>query len=123
MQEIYEFLQKCEVYFLATVDGNKPKVRPFHTIDFFEDKLYIQTDKTKNVAKQIKSVPKIEICAARGDKWLRLSGTVKKDDQMSAKEHMLKAYPDVAEKYAEVDFLASGKKKTTANKSSDSGSP
>ena len=103
MQEIYEFLQDCEVYFLSTVDGDKPKVRPFHTIILYEDKFYIQTDKTKKVAKQIKNNPAVELCAINGDNWLRVCGTLKKDEDMHVKECMLENYPDVAQKFAVTD--------------------
>ena len=63
MQEVYDFLKKCGTYYLATVEGDQPRVRPFGTVDIFEDKLYIQTGKVKKVAEQMKENPKIEICA------------------------------------------------------------
>ena len=63
MEEVYEFLKKCGTYYLATIDGDQPRVRPFGTVLIFEDKLYIQTGKAKNVSKQMLANPKIEICA------------------------------------------------------------
>lgn len=63
MKEVYEFLKECGVYYLATVEGNQPRVRPFGTIDLFEDRLYIQTGKVKAVAQQMKANTKIEISA------------------------------------------------------------
>ena len=73
MQEVYEFLKKCGTYYLATVEGDQPRVRPFGTVDIFEDKLYIQTGKVKDVSKQIQKNPKVELCAFDGEKWLRVS--------------------------------------------------
>ena len=72
MKEIYEFLKECGTYFLATCEGDEPRVRPFGTINIFEDKLYIQTGKSKNVSKQIESNPKVEICGLSqdGSKWM-----------------------------------------------------
>lgn len=72
MQKVYDFLKKCGTYYLATVDGDKPKVRPFGTVDIFEDKLYIQTGKVKQISKQIHANPNVEICAFMDGKWLRL---------------------------------------------------
>ena len=75
MKEVYDFLKKVGTYYLATVDGDQPRVRPFGTINIFEDKLYIQTGKAKDVSKQIQKNPKVEISAFDGQIWLRLSGT------------------------------------------------
>ena len=71
MKQVYEFLKKAEVYYLATVEGDQPRVRPFGTIDLFEDKLYIQTGKVKPVANQMKANPKVEISAMAEGKWIR----------------------------------------------------
>ena len=67
MQEVYEFLKACGTYYLATVEGDQPRVRPFGTIDIFEDKLYIQTGKVKDVSKEMQANPKVEICLYRAD--------------------------------------------------------
>ena len=103
MQEVYDFLKKCGTYYLATVDGDKPKVRPFGTVDIFEDKLYIQTGKVKLTSKQIHANPNVEICAFDGGKWLRLSGELFVDDRREAKKHMLDAYPQLRGMYSEND--------------------
>ena len=105
MQEVYEFLKECEVYYLGTLDGQKPRVRPFGTVDIFEDKLYIQTGKSKDVFKQMKKNPHIEICALNNDKdnWLRISATVVPDDSYEAKKHMLDNYPNLQDKYSPDD--------------------
>ena len=99
MYEVYDFLKKCDTYYIATVEGNQPRVRPFGTVDIFEGKLYIQTGKVKNVSKQIQANPKIEICAFDGEKWIRIQATAVPDDRIEAKKHMLDAYPNLQGMY------------------------
>lgn len=99
MEEVYDFLKKCQTYYLATVDGDRPRVRPFGTVDIFEGKLYIQTGKVKDVSKQMQANPQIEICAYDGDRWLRIAATVVRDDRIEAKQHMLDAYPELQNIY------------------------
>jgi uncharacterized pyridoxamine 5'-phosphate oxidase family protein len=103
MQEVYDFLKKCGTYYLATVEGDQPRVRPFGTVDIFEGKLYIQTGKVKEVSKQIQKNPKVEICAFAEGQWLRLAGTLVRDDRVEAKEHMLDAYPNLKDRYSATD--------------------
>jgi len=93
MKEVYEFLKKSETYYLATVEGNQPRVRPFGTVNIFEDKLYIQTGKVKNVSKQMLMNPKIEISGMTGEKWIRVEAAAVEDDRIEAKQSMLDAYP------------------------------
>ncbi len=99
MNKVYEFLKKAESYYLATDEYGQPRVRPFGTINAFEGKLYIQTGKTKDVAKQIAANPKVEICAMTGGEWLRLCGTLAEDDRVEAQESMLDAYPELRDMY------------------------
>lgn len=103
MQDVYDFLKKAGTYFLATADGTQPRVRPFGTIDLFEGKLYIQTGKKKDVAKQILSNPKAEICACMDGRWLRVKTTLVEDDRREAKKHMLDSYPNLRGMYSEDD--------------------
>lgn len=103
MQEVYEFLKKCGVYYLATMDGDQPRVRPFGTIEVFEGKLYIQTGKSKDVSKQIQANPKVEICAFADGKWLRVAGKLVRDDRVEAKKHMLDNYPSLQAMYSAED--------------------
>jgi len=103
MQEVYEFLKQCGTYYLATVDGDQPRVRPFGTIDLFEDKLYIQTGKVKDVSKQIQANPKVELCAFADGKWLRVSAKLVRDDRIEAKKHMLDNYPSLQAMYSAED--------------------
>ena len=95
MKEVYDFLKKCGTYYLATVEGDQPRVRPFGTVDIFEDKLYIQTGKIKNVSKQMEANPKIEISGMADGKWIRVEAIVVEDDRIEPKQHMLDAYPSL----------------------------
>ncbi len=99
MQEVYDFLKKCGTYYLATMEGDQPRVRPFGTIDLFDGKLTIQTGKKKEVSKQMMENPKIEICAFDGQRWLRISATAVEDPRLEAQKHMLDAYPSLQEMY------------------------
>ena len=99
MQRVVDFLKEAETYYLATVDGDQPRVRPFGTINIFEGKLYIQTGKVKDVSKQIHANPKVELCAFKDGRWLRLSGKLVEDDRIEAKQSMLDAYPSLQGMY------------------------
>ncbi len=103
MREVYDFLKQCGTYYLATVDGDQPRVRPFGTVDIFEDRLYIQTGKSKDVSKQIQANPKVELCAFAGGKWLRVAGRLVRDDRVEAKRHMLDSYPQLKAMYSAED--------------------
>ena len=74
MERVVQFLKEAETYYLATVEGDQPRVRPFGTAHIFEGKLYIQTGKVKDVSKQIHANPKVEICAFKNGEWLRVAG-------------------------------------------------
>ena len=99
MQRVADFLKEAETYYLATVDGDQPRVRPFGTVNIFDGKLYIQTGKVKDVSKQIHANPKVELCAFKDGKWLRLSGKLVEDDRIEAKQSMLDAYPSLQGMY------------------------
>lgn len=103
MKEVYEFLKESKTYYLATIDNNTPRVRPFGTIDLFEDKLYIQTGKSKDVYKQIISNNNVEICAFNNGKWIRVTGKLIEDNRVEAKRHMLDNYPELRGMYNEED--------------------
>lgn len=103
MDTVYHFLKDCGTYYIATVEGDQPRVRPFGTINIFDGKLYIQTGHIKNVAKQIAANPKVELCAFNGNEWIRLSGTLVDDDRVEAKKAMLDAYPSLRGMYDEND--------------------
>lgn len=103
MQKVYDFLRKCGTYYLATVDGDQPRVRPFGTIDIFDGKLYIQTGKSKDVSKQIQANSKVEVCAFADGTWVRIAGKLVRDDNRDAKVHMLEAYPHLQAMYSPDD--------------------
>ena len=103
MQEVLEFLKACGVYYLATVDGDEPKVRPFGTAEIFEGKLYIQTGKKKDCYQQLLKNPKAEICSFKDGTWLRLKGKLIPDDRVEAKKDMLDKNPNLRGMYDEND--------------------
>ena len=103
MKRVYDFLKKADVYYLATVEGDQPRVRPFGTVNIFEGKLYIQTGKVKPVSKQIMANPRVEICAFTGGEWLRVACELVEDDRVEAKKSMLDAYPNLRGMYDEND--------------------
>lgn len=103
MDKVFEFLKKAGTYYLATVENDQPRVRPFGTINLFEGKLYIQTGKVKPVSKQISANAKVEICAYIDGTWLRLSGELVEDNRVEAKKSMLDAYPQLRRMYDEND--------------------
>ena len=93
MNEVYEFLKSCGTFYLATTEGDQPRVRPFGAVAVFEDKLYIQTGKVKKVADQMKANPKIEISGMAGGKWIRLTAKAVLDERIEAQQHMLDENP------------------------------
>lgn len=103
MKEVYAFLKEAGTYYLATVEGDQPRVRPFGTVDLFEDKLYIQTGISKDVAKQMIANPKVEISAMLGGKWIRVAAEAILDENIAAQAHMLDAHPSLKGMYAPGD--------------------
>ena len=99
MDKVLKFLKDAETYYLATVEGDQPRVRPFGTAHVFEGKLYIQTGKIKDVSKQLHQNPKAEICAFKNGEWLRVSGKLIEDDRNEARQSMLDAYPSLQKMY------------------------
>jgi len=103
MQEVYDFLKNCGTYYLATVEGDQPRVRPFGTINLFDGKLYIQTGKIKPCSKQLHTNPKAEICAFADGRWIRIACELIEDERREAKVSMLDAYPHLRGMYNEDD--------------------
>jgi len=103
MQEVYDFLKEAGFYFIATIDGDQARVRPFGTYHIFEGKLYIQTGKKKDCSKQMAANPKIEICAKVEGTWVRIAATAVNDDRSEAKQSLLDAYPQLKKGYAADD--------------------
>ncbi|MCR5609474.1 MAG: pyridoxamine 5'-phosphate oxidase family protein [Lachnospiraceae bacterium] len=103
LEKIVKFLKEAGTYYLATVEGDQPRVRPFGTVNEFEGKLYIQTGKSKEVSKQLHINPKAEICAFKDGVWLRIACTLVEDDNVEARKSMLDAYPQLRGMYSEND--------------------
>lgn len=103
MKEVHDFLKAAKTYYLATVEGDKPHVRPFGTIDIFDGKLYIQTGKSKKVSEQMLANPNIEISAMNGEKWIRIEAEAVLDDNIRAQEHMMENYPELRPLYTPGD--------------------
>ena len=95
MKEVYEFLNEAGTFFLATTEGNQPRVRPFGVVNIYDNKLYIQTGRRKNVSKQILANPKVEICAVKDGKWIRISGILIDDNRVEAKKSMLDVHSEL----------------------------
>ena len=91
MERVEKFLKEAGTYYLATVDGDQPRVRPFGTVNNFEGKLYIQTGKSKDVSKQLHANPKAEICAFKDGDWIRIACELVEDDRRQARASMLDA--------------------------------
>ena len=103
MKEVYEFLRDSKVFYLATLDNDKPRVRPFGAINIYNDKLYIQTGKMKSVSKQMSINPNIEICSMNNGKWIRIEAKVVSDDNIDAKRAMLDNNPELKSMYSAED--------------------
>ncbi len=103
IEKVYRFLDEAKTYYLATVEGDQPRVRPFGTALLYNGKLYIQTGKVKNVSKQLAANPKAEICAFMGGKWLRVAGELVNDDDREVKAAMLDKMPELKAMYSADD--------------------
>ena len=103
IEKVCKFLEDAKTYYLATVEGDQPRVRPFGTALVYEGKLYIQTGKVKPVSKQLAENSKVEICAFKDGVWLRVSGELVEDDRTEPKKAVLDAYPELRGMYDEND--------------------
>lgn len=103
MERVCNFLKEAGVYYLATVEGDQPRVRPFGTAHIFEGKLYIQTGKVKPTSRQLAANPKAEISAFHNGTWIRICGELVEDDRVEARKSMLDAYPNLRGMYDEND--------------------
>lgn len=99
IEKVYQFLDDAHTYYLATVEGDQPRVRPFGTALLYDGKLYIQTGKVKPVSHQIAANPKAELCAFKGGKWIRIAGELVNDDNRDVKVAMLEKMPSLKAMY------------------------
>ena len=103
IEKVYQFLDEAHTYYLATVEGDQPRVRAFGTALLYDGKLYIQTGKVKPVSHQIAANPKVEICALKGGKWIRIAGELVNDDSRDVKVAMLEKMPSLKGMYSPDD--------------------
>lgn len=104
VQEIFDYLKASKVFYLATVEGDQPRVRPMGAIDVYDDKLYFQTANTKNLFKQMIANPKVEFCTmGPGGTWIRIQADAIHDDRLVAREHMMDANPGLKSRYSADD--------------------
>ena len=101
--DVCKFLDEAQTYYLATVEGDQPRVRPFGTALIYEGKLYIQTGKAKAVSRQLAANPKAEICAFHEGRWLRVAGELVNDDRREPKAAMLDKMPQLKAMYSADD--------------------
>ncbi len=103
LERVINFLDEAETYYLATVEGNQPRVRPFGTAIVYNDRLYIQTGKVKPVSQQLAKNPNAEICAFNKGQWIRIAGELINDDTREVKTLMLEKMPMLRNMYNEDD--------------------
>lgn len=103
MKKTTEFLKKAGTFYVATVDGDQPRVRPFGVAVEHLGKLYICTANTKACFAQMKNNPKVEITAVVGEKWIRLTGEVTPDNSEATKIAILEDCPFLKGMYSPND--------------------
>lgn len=106
MNEVLEFLTSNPTFYLATIDGDQARVRPFGAVMKYEDKLYFATNNKKPVFKQLVANPKVEISTTspKGE-WIRLSGNAVVDSRSEVKTAMLEAVPSLKRMYNSDDNI------------------
>lgn len=105
MEEILNYLKESQTFYIATVENDQPRVRPFGAVTEFEGKLYIVTNNQKNVYKQILANPKVEISGMNKGTWLRLEAKAIPDDRKAIREKILTEYPSLCNLYSADDGL------------------
>ena len=103
IDNVAQFLRDAQTYYLATAEGDQPRVRPFGTVLLYGGRLYIQTGKSKEVSKQLARNPKAELCAFKDGVWLRIAGELVNDDDRAVKVAMLEQYPELQAMYSADD--------------------
>ena len=102
-QRVYDYMKGIGVFYIATVDGDQPRVRPFGALHIYEGKMYIITGHKKRVAQQLAANPKVEFCAQKDSEWVRVACTLVEDERVEAKKAYLDAYPHLRGQYNEND--------------------
>ncbi len=103
MEKTIKFLNDAKVFFVATINGNTPEVRPFGAINVYNDKLYIITGAKKDVAKQIDANNNVAISAILNGNWIRIKTKLVKDESIEAKKSMLDNNSSLRGMYNELD--------------------
>jgi Uncharacterized conserved protein len=105
MNEILKFITDAGIFYIATVEGDKPRVRPFAFAMEYQGKIYFCTSNKKNVYNQLKSNPQFEACTRSKDgQWLRLNGKAVFDSSTDAKAKAFEIMPGLAKIYKTEDF-------------------
>ena len=100
LQKTLNFLQKCGTFYVATTDGNQPRVRPFGLVIEHENKLWFGTANTKEVYRQLMANPRIEISATSPTmEWVRLSGQAVFESNAEVKRKAFELLPMLANIY------------------------
>ncbi len=104
-EEIMTYLKDCGAFYLATVNQDQPRVRPFGAVEVINGKLYLVTGKAKNVFKQLVANPKFEICGLKksGSEWIRISVKLMNDEDTKVKQEMLDKNPGLKNRYSATD--------------------
>lgn len=99
MNRAAQFLRDCGTFYLATEEGDQPRVRPFGAVVEYEGKTYICTNNTKKCFRQMAANPKVELCAAKGNEWIRIAGEAVADPRPEARRYMLEQVPMLKDMY------------------------
>lgn len=105
MEEVLQYLKNCSTFYLATMEEDQPRVRPFGAICEYEGKLYIITNNQKNVFAQMQTNPKVELSGMYDGTWIRVQCEVVLDQRPDARVAMLEEYPSLQNMYAPDDGI------------------
>ncbi|WP_313071921.1 pyridoxamine 5'-phosphate oxidase family protein [Lacrimispora sp.] len=125
MKEVMDYLKACGIIYLATVEDDQPRVRPFGAVEF-EDNIYITSSNKKDVFAQMKKNPKIEISGMNKGTWIRLEAEAVHDDRREARVAILERNKAALSKLYSIDdgiFEVLYLKNVTATIYSMSGEP
>lgn len=91
IQKVDEYLEKTGVWYLATEDGDQPKVRPIGFRMLLDGKIYFGVGKHKDVYKQMVANPNVEIAATLEGSFLRYYGKAvfESDQELAEKAKQL----------------------------------
>lgn len=105
VKNVLDYLKSCGTYYLATVEDNQPRVRPFGAVTEFEGKLYMVTNNKKPVYQQLLKNPQVEVSGMKDNTWIRLEATAVIEDNRDARVKILADYPSLNGMYNPDDTL------------------